>query len=102
MATTCTIKIEGIKFAKIYKHWDGNNPHLLKWLKNFNDKFEKERPNEVQYKFAQLLRQAYADGIIMGSEVLDSSLTTGWGVMDYNGPDGDYNYILTQDEVILQ
>ena len=43
MATRCTIKIEGVEYAKIYKHWDGYPEANYIWLKEFNDRFNKER-----------------------------------------------------------
>ena len=39
MATRCTIKIDGVDYAKIYKHWDGYPEANYIWLKEFNDRF---------------------------------------------------------------
>jgi hypothetical protein len=40
MATRATIKIEGIRFTKIYKHWDGYPEAMLNWLQDFNLDFK--------------------------------------------------------------
>ena len=54
MATRCTIKIEGVNYAKIYKHWDGYPDHMLDWLNEFNDGFNKKRGENPEYKFCLL------------------------------------------------
>ena len=92
MATRCSIKIEGIDFAKIYKHWDGYPEAMLKWLEEFNKDFTKKRGDDPEYKFAQLLRSSSRDA---EKYELDSSKYTGWGVIPYNEDYGvDYEYIL--------
>ena len=54
MATRCTIKIEGIDYAKVYKHWDGYPDATLRWLEEFNRNFSKNRGDDPAYKLAQL------------------------------------------------
>ena len=39
MATRCVIKIEGINFAQVYKHWGGYPDATLAWLEDFNKRF---------------------------------------------------------------
>ena len=58
--TSCFIKIEGIEYAKIYKHLDCRplSTKLLKWLEHFNEEFLEERGDDPKYKFAQLLRSS--------------------------------------------
>lgn len=58
MATRAVIKIEGVTFAKVYKHWDGSPDSTLDWLLNFNKEFTEKRGNDPSYKFAQLLRDS--------------------------------------------
>jgi hypothetical protein len=36
MATRAVIKIEGVDYASIYKHYDGYPEGMLPWLKDFN------------------------------------------------------------------
>lgn len=42
MATRAVIKIEGVNFAQIYKHWDGYPEATLPWLEAFNSSFERK------------------------------------------------------------
>ena len=98
MATPSTIKIEGIDYAKVYKHWDGNPESMLEWLKDFNENFTKNRGNDPEYKFAQLLRfsSKYAD-----KYNLDKDDYLGWGVIKYDDSYGeDYEYILHKDGTV--
>ena len=98
MATTATIKVEGIKYAKIYKHFDGNPENTLPWLQEFNERFIKERGNDVSYKFAQLLRSSAIDAEKFD---LDPSLYTGWGIAEYNLECcEDYEYMLRKDGTV--
>ena len=99
MATRCTIKIEGVEYAKIYKHWDGYPEANYIWLKEFNDRFNKERGDDPSYKFAQLLRFASK----YGEEFrLDQSEFTGWGVIKYDAECWEeYEYWLTEKEVLV-
>ena len=97
MATRCTIKIEGVKYAKIYKHWDGYPEANYIWLSKFNDRFNKKRGDDPSYKFAQLLRfgSKYAN-----TYNLDKSEFTGWGVSKYNSECWEeFEYHLTDKEV---
>lgn len=97
MATRSTIKIEGIEYAKVYKHWDGYPEHMLGWLNEFNDKFNKERKGDPEYKFAQLLRFSQRKG---DEYNLDMSETTGWGVVPFDEDYfAEYEYILTDNKV---
>ena len=98
MATRCTIKIEGIDYAKIYKHWDGYPDATLKWLQDFNKDFSENRGEDANYKFAQLLRSSARDA---EKYQLDASLHTGWGVIpiDENWSE-EFEYTLhTEGEV---
>lgn len=95
MSTRATIKINGIMFAKVYKHYDGNPESTLAWLKEFNEDFSKERGDDPEYKFAQLLRSSIRDAAFFN---LDDSKHTGWGVIPYCMKYGaDYEYTLHED-----
>ena len=97
MATRCTIKIDGINYAKIYKHWDGYPGGMLDWLNDFNDSFNKNRGHDPEYKFAQCLRFAERNA---GEYNLDCTEYTGWGVIPFNDTYGAcYEYILTDKGV---
>ena len=100
MATRSTIKIEGINYAKIYKHWDGYPDAMLDWLTEFNNEFNKQRGDDPQYKFAQLLRFSQREGKKYN---LDMSETTGWGgVPFFDDCWADYEYTLTDKEVKIK
>lgn len=92
MGTRAVIRVEGIDFAQVYKHWDGYPSATLPWLKHFNQAFTKERGDDPHYKFAQLLRSSAFDG---EQFELDKSRATGWGVMPY-GEDSwqEFIYVL--------
>ena len=95
MGTRCTIKIQGITYAKVYKHWDGYPEHILPWLTAFNAEFAKERGDDPQYKMAQLLRASCRDAAAFD---LDNSKFTGWGVVSYLADCGqEYEYLLKED-----
>ena len=97
MATRSAIKIEGVDFAKIYKHWDGYPSAMQEWLNEFNNKFNKERGHDPEYKFAQLLRFSQKEG---ERHELDMSQTTGWGVIPFESDwNLCYEYILTDKGV---
>ena len=99
MATRSTIKIEGVDFAKIYKHWDGYPEAMVDWLNEFNNHFNKERGDDPEYKFAQLLRFSQREGEKFG---LDMSDTTGWGVIPIDSSYwAEYEYILTNKGVTI-
>jgi len=79
------IYVEGIDFACIYMH-DNESKKTLDWLRKFNREFTKNRGDDPEYKFAQLLRYS--------TEVypLDNYLT--WGLVPYNQPGVYYaNYV---------
>ena len=95
MATRSTIKIEGIDFVKIYKHFDGYPSAMTKWLSEFNKLFVDNRGDDPEYKIAQLLRfsSKYED-----KYHLDDSEYSGWGLISFNSDAGeDYEYILKKD-----
>jgi hypothetical protein len=95
MATRSTIKIEGINYAKAYKHYDGNPGSMLPWLVKFNQDFAENRGGDPEYKFAQLLRSSVRDA---GAYDLDNSLHTGWGVVEGDRDCGEaYEYTLKKD-----
>jgi len=99
MGTRCIIKVEGLKGVCVYKHWDGYPEGTLPWLKDFNKNFTKERGNDPQYKFAQLLRSSAFDCVKFN---LGNDKTTGWGVLSLKTNndipfDIAYVYILKKD-----
>jgi hypothetical protein len=106
MATRGIIKIEGINYAQIYKHWDCYPEHpkypqmksLFDWLEAFNKEFLKERGDDPEYKFAQLLRASVRDAEEYN---LDKSFATGWGVVPYDADYGEeYVYTLKKDGTV--
>lgn len=95
MATRATIKVEGVNYCKIYKHWDGYPEHMLPWLEVFNKQFTETRGVDPAYKIAQLLRFAAVEADTFD---LDSSPTTGWGIESYMQNVGEeYEYELMKD-----
>ena len=100
MATRCVIKIEGVEYAKIYKHWDGYPNAMLEWLNQFNNNFNMKRGYDPEYKFAQCLRFAQREGDRFN---LDMSEYTGWGVIPFDDDCGaEYEYTLTDKKVKLK
>jgi len=98
MATTAKIIVEGINNVCIYKHWDGYPKATLPWLKKFNKEFSKNRGDDPNYKFAQLLRSSAFDGNKFN---LDLSRETGWGVYLMNEIGStSYTYILKKDGTV--
>lgn len=98
MATRATIKIKGITFAKVYKHWDGYPSATLEWLKHFNKNFVDQRGQDPEYKFAQLLRSSSKDAEMFD---LDNSEVTGWGVIPYNADfREEFEYTLENDSSV--
>ena len=99
MATRACVKIEGVNFAKVYKHWDGYPEGMLGWLKTFNHRFAENRGDDPQYKFAQLLRSSTNPEF-----ELDKNEFTGYGVIPFDSNCGEeYEYILlTNGEVEIK
>ena len=98
MSTRCTIKIEGVEYVKIYKHFDGYPSATLKWLEDFNKDFTQNRGVDPEYKFAQLLRSSTRD---TEKYNLDDSKYTGWGVVGYYESCGEeYEYTLHNDGAV--
>jgi len=79
MATPAVIKVEGINYVMLYKHFDGNPEATLQWLKDFNKDFTNNRGVDPSYKFAQLVRSSERDAKKYN---LDASKYTGWGVIE--------------------
>jgi hypothetical protein len=97
MGTHAVIRVEGFDGVELYKHWDGYPSATLPWLEKFNSEFTKNRGDDVNYKFAQLIRSS----VYMGTEFeLDGSLYTGWGVMIQGESCCDYMYILKKDGTV--
>ena len=96
MSTNALIEIEGLKIAKVYKHWDGDKEATLPWLKAFNADFAKERGDDPEYKLAQLLRSSVRAEKEFN---LDASKHTGWGVVPYHQT-MEYNYLLKADGTV--
>lgn len=97
MATRATIKIKGVDFAKVYKHFDGYPEGMVKWLTEFNDRFNEKRGYDPQYKFAQLLRFSSKYG---KKYSLDESEYTGYGIVPIDANCGEeYEYILNENSI---
>lgn len=95
MATRATVKIEGVNYAKVYKHWDGYPEGMMDWLEDFNKDFVEKRGDDAEYKFAQLLRFSAKNAEKYN---LDDNEHTGWGVVNYTDDWGvDYEYTLKKD-----
>ena len=94
MSTNATIKVEGVNYAKVYKHWDGYPSATLQWLEDFNKTFEKLRGDDPTYKFAQLLRSSSKDATKYG---LGGNIDTGWGILEMDDYQGEYEYTLHID-----
>ena len=97
MGTHCLIRIKGIDYVQIYKHWDGYPSEMYQKLVEWNADFERNRPGDPNYKFAQLLRAS-------AKLFDDTSPYTGWGVEPLldeteTGLSVDYIYTLTEDGV---
>ena len=97
MATRATISVEGVDYAKVYKHFDGYPEGMIEWLTDFNNKFNEERGHDATYKFAQLLRFSSKYG---KKYDIDESEYTGYGVVPIDADCGEeYEYILYKDGV---
>ena len=94
MSTNATIKVEGVDYCKLYKHWDGGKNSTLPWLEDFNKKFTASRDEDASYKMAQLIRSSSNDGEKFG---LDPSIDTGWGVIAIDDYKGEFEYLLKTD-----
>ena len=99
MAARSCIKIEGVTFAKVYKHWDGYPDAMLGWLETFNKSFAENRGDDPQYKFAQLLRSS-TNPIFE----LDTNEFTGYGVVPFEANCGEeFEYtLMTNGEVVVK
>ena len=98
MGTRALINIEGVDFASIYKHWDGYPEGMMDWLEDFNSKFSKNRGDDPEYKFAQLIRYTGKYDKDWG---IDDSETTGYGVVPHNAEVWqDYTYTLHADGTV--
>jgi hypothetical protein len=78
MATSAIIKIEGLNFAQVYKHYDGFPENILPWLEEFNTEFQRNRGSDPEYKLAQLLRSSKR---LEDKFDLDPNNFTGWGIV---------------------
>ena len=93
MSTRCTIRVEGVNSAKIYKHYDGYPEKMLEPLKKWNKDFEQKRSGDPELKIAQLLRQS-------GDLFNDDDPYNGWALVDIDDDmDAEYEYILYEDRV---
>lgn len=98
MSTSCEIRIQGCRTAKVYKHWDGDPESTLPWLKEFNKNFAAKRGDDSTYKLAQLLRSSAFDADKFN---LDSSTVIGWGVVPYRQNwYVEYIYTLNKDGTV--
>ena len=96
MATRACIKIQGIEFAKVYKHFDGYPSGMLGWLETFNKRFAENRGADSTYKFAQLLRSSTNPDF-----ELDKSEFTGYGVVPFESNCGEeWEYTLLDDGTV--
>lgn len=90
MGTAAIIKVEGIKYAALYKNWDGYPEATLEWLETFNKDFGKDRP----YKLAQLIRSSVRDA---DKFKLGHDEKRGWGVVEPDAWGAEYEYTLKDD-----
>lgn len=110
MGTRAIIRVAGIEYAEVYKHWDGYPEATLDWLQDFNADFKQNRGDDPEYKLAQLLRDSargikevpdpYKPGKTCDEHPrgLDPSKYTGWGVMPYKSRCGqEFEYTLNAD-----
>ena len=98
MGTRAIIFVEGAPHVAIYRHLDGGPDTLLPFLEEFNEDFEKERPDDPEYKAAQLLRRSYKEDV-----GLDDYL--GWGLVDpeeARQTKGVFFYVLKSDGVDVE
>ena len=94
------IFIEGISYAKIYKH---NNEfytpeRMREKLEAFNQEFTEERGEEADYKFAQLIKQS---NTIFKEDLKVEEKFEGWGVLQYEEfCNSSHRYILHLDGTV--
>ena len=99
MSTNAVIHIEGLPEIFVYKHWDGYPEGTLPWLKEFNRKFTAKRPDDPNYKLAQLLRSSIRNARRFR---LDKDEFTGWGVFPSSvSVHFDYEYTLMLDGSVV-
>jgi hypothetical protein len=68
---------------------------MLPWLKDFHQRFLKNRGFDPDYEIAQLLRDSVRNAKKFD---LDDSESTGWGLMPFDSDAGqDYIYTLNRD-----
>lgn len=97
MSTSCTVKVEGVDFAKLYIHWDGYPDGQLEWLTNFSKDFAVNRGSDPAYKFAQLIRTT----VSVNSEGKIERTYTGYGVEEFDSSCGEeYEYTLHTDGTV--
>ncbi len=98
MATRSTIKVAGLPYAKLYRHWDGYPEATLPWLQKFNEQFTRNRGDDPEYKLAQLIRSS----VLMADQFnLDTSQITGWGIVPHSDDCGEeYEYTLHPDGTV--
>ena len=95
MATSAIIKIEGLNFAQVYKHYDGYPENTLPWLEEFNAEFARNRGSDPEYKLAQLLRSSKR---LEDKFNLDPNNFRGWGVVSPREEWGEiFRYTLHKD-----
>lgn len=100
MGTRSTIIIEGVNYAKIYKHWDGYPEATLAWLQAFNGGFDAKQKAagnwyEPEFKFAELLKDSVA------KQEQFNLCKTGWAVMPFDDDCwAEYVYTLKADGTV--
>lgn len=95
MATRSTIKVEGIDYVKVYKHWDGYPDNMVSWLEKFNKEFTDNRGDDPSYKIAQLLRHSTKQSDLSGEPY------TGWGLVEPDTTMGaEFEYTLCADGTV--
>ena len=94
MATSCIIRVEGISYVELYKHFDGMPTSTLQWLEDFNAEASNALKDDITYKFAALVRSSIRDAEKYG---LDDSKFTGWGIYPPGKMAVDYIYTLKND-----
>lgn len=99
--TSAIINVDGSN-QSIYKHCDGYPSNLLPWLKQFNERFAKERGNDPEYKLASLLIHATKEGLNEESPyAMDiNDRFTGWGIYGKNEMETDHIYTLHADGTV--